>query len=54
MLGASTMTNFGKFLGLPSLIGQNKRHVFEDIKPTFGRKFKNGKESSSYKLAERF
>ena len=54
MLGASTMTNVGKFSGLTSLIGQNKRLFLRILKPTSGRKFKNGKESSSYKLAERF
>ena len=48
------MTNVGKFSGLTSLIGQNKRLFLRILKPTSGRKFKNGKESSSYKLAKRF
>ena len=43
MLGASTMTNVGKFSGLTSLIGQNKRHVFEDIKTHIWKKIQEWK-----------
>ena len=42
--GAQVIKQHEKYLGLPSLIGKNKRNTFNDIKETFGKKLAGWKE----------
>ncbi|XP_050290016.1 uncharacterized protein LOC126728194 [Quercus robur] len=50
--GAQVIKQHGKYLGLPSLVGKNKRSTFNDIKEKLGKKLSGWKEKMLSKVGK--
>lgn len=53
ILGVRSTLNIGRYLGLPSLVGRNKRKPFVILKIVYGRNFRIGEDVNCQRLIKK-